>query len=367
VTGSRSRWTIVSRRVRTTVLRFSSWRRFSWRRPVPAVVLTTLGLAVIAAAVAVPLGGLDTAPGRPIARDAPRPRPVRPVTPVEAAVQGGYAALGDSYSSGEGVYDRVADQALNPDGGRCHRSRGAYYTVITRGYRFARGSTFWACSGARTTSALSGQHGGPPQVGRVDVHTSLITISIGGNDAGFAPVLARCVVKLPWSSACRDQEPEVDARLGELRGRLAGVLGRLTRAAPYARVLVLGYPRPFPARPRERVHNLSAEDQRWINTMTGRLDGVIAAAVRDADRGLVAAGKPGTVEYIDGYDAFAGHEIGTRDPYVNGLDVDIDLTAIAARPHSFHPTAGGYRRFAALVDRQIKAGPGRQIRQYRYR
>jgi DNA-binding response OmpR family regulator len=89
--------------------------------------------------------------------------------------------------------------------------------------------------------------------------------------------------------------------------------------------------------------------------------------VPDPDRGLVTAGKPGTVEFIDGYDAFAGHEVGTPDPYVNGLDVDIDLTAIAARPHSFHPTAAGYRRFAALVDQQIKAGPGRQIRQNRYR
>lgn len=337
-----------------------------------AAVLATV---LAAGAVAVPLSGLDPVDdigcavfgvgcAQPTGPDAtPRPRPRRPITPIEAAVQGRYVALGDSYSSGEGVYDAEADRSLNTDTDRCHRSQGAYYTSIMKAYRFRRGGQFWACSGARTTNALGGQHGGPPQIARVDVHTSLITISIGGNDAGFAPVLARCIVKLPWSSACRDQEPEINARLTELSGRLAQVFDGLTNAAPYARVLVLGYPRPFPAQPSGRLYNMSVEDQRWINGMTARLDDVIRSAAQEADRRLVAAGKPGTVEFIDAYDAFDGHEVGTPEPYLNGLDVD--LSAAKARPHSFHPTAAGYQRFAALVDQQIKAGPGRQIRQYR--
>lgn len=354
----------------------AAWHRLAGRfgRPRAAVMagLTVLVAAVVVAAlVAVPLGAFGPAGCRPgDSRCSRRPpggarpaRTPRPITPVEAAVQGRYVALGDSYSSGEGVYDITADRSLNTGRDRCHRSQRAYYTVIALRYRFRRGSEFWACSGARTSNALTGQYGGPPQVGRVDRHTSLITISIGGNDAGFTPVLVRCIVKIPWSSACRDQEAQVGERLAALRGGLSRVLGELTAKAPYARVLVLGYPRPFPAEPRARLHNLSAEDQRWINAMTGRLDEVIAAVVRDADRRIVAAGGPGTVEYVDGLAAFAGHEIGTPDPYVNGLDVD--LTAVAARPHSFHPTAGGYQRFAVLVDQQIKAGPGRRIAQYR--
>lgn len=353
----------------------SRWRwpgRVPGRAAFLAVGLTVL-LTATTVVVAVPLGGFGPLTCRLIDAGCP-PKPVpapgpqatrrpRPLDPVEAAVQGRYVALGDSYSSGEGAYDVRADSALNTGRDRCHRSGRSYYPAVAATYRFRRGTAFWACSGARTTNALTGQYGGPPQVGRVDAHTSLITISLGGNDAGFTPVLVRCIVKLPWSSACRDQEPQVRARLAALRGGLVRVLDRLGAKAPYARLLVLGYPRPFPADPGKRVDNLSVADQRWLNAMTDRLNAVIRSAVHDADRRIVAAKGPGTMEFVDTSGAFGGHEVGSARPFLNGLEVDFEQ--IAARPHSYHPTAAGYQRFATLVNERIKAGPGRRINQFR--
>jgi hypothetical protein len=73
--------------------------------------------------------------------------------------------------------------------------------------------------------------------------------------------------------------------------------------------------------------------------------------------------RTGGAEFVDAYSGFAGHEVGSADPYVNGLDVNLLGLRVEAR--SFHPTAAGYRRLAELVTQQINTGPGRRIDQYR--
>jgi lysophospholipase L1-like esterase len=280
------------------------------------------------------------------------------LTPVQVALRGTYVALGDSYSSGEGVY--VQDgRPVNGGADRCHRAQGSYVPLVAGAHRFGGGSTFYACSGATTRQLLSGQYGQQSQISRVGPSTSLVTLSIGGNDAGFTKVLTACIVKLPWSSACVDQEAEVAQRIAELRPSLAKVLGELRRRAPGARVIVLGYPRPFPAAPAGSVDNLGAEDQRWLNGVTRTLNDAVGAVVAEYDRGLAAFGAPGSVEYVDAYEAFTGHEVGRPQPYLNGLAVDVDELTVEAR--SFHPTGDGYRRFAELINRQIAIGPGRPM------
>ncbi|MFI7446907.1 SGNH/GDSL hydrolase family protein [Nonomuraea sp. NPDC049714] len=284
------------------------------------------------------------------------------LTPAQVALSGGYVALGDSYSSGEGVY--VAGGApLNGGADRCHRAEGSYVPLVAGAHRFGGGTGFWACSGATTRQILRGQYGQRPQISRVDATTSLVTVSIGGNDAGFVPVLTACIAKLPWSSACVDQEAEVTRRLERLRPSLREVLREIRSRAPRARVIVLGYPRPFPAGPSGSVSNLSAADQRWINAMTRRLNDVVATVAGEFERQIVAFGAPGSVEYVDAHEAFDGHEVGSPRPYVNGLMVN--LGEFTVEPRSFHPTADGYRRFAELVNRQIAAGPGRPMNDFR--
>lgn len=282
------------------------------------------------------------------------------LTPVEAATQGAYVALGDSYSSGLGAEITAADR--NPLN-RCHRTSGAYYHEVAKAFRFARGTAFWACAGATTADVLHGKSGEPAQLGRVDRNTSLITLSIGGNDVGFSRVLAGCVVKLPWSRNCQDQGGDIAARMAQLRRTLPGLLEKITDRAPRARVIVMGYPRLFSEVDNAAGDNIDVADQRWLNARARDLNELIRQAVREADERLAATGAAGSVEFVDAYNAVAGHEAGSSDPYMNGLS--LNLSALAAEPRSFHPTAKGHRALAALFVEQIRNGPGRPLNQFR--
>jgi lysophospholipase L1-like esterase len=332
------------------------------RRLVAAV--TGLALLIVAAG---PLGGAAAircrvfgAGCQTAATPLLEPPRLRPRSALDIATQGGYVALGDSYSAGEGAYEIPADLA---PGNRCHRTSRAYFHEISGTFRFRAGSAFWACSGATTGDVLRGEDGEPPQITRVTADTSLVTLSVGGNDAGFARVLAGCVVRFPWSKGCQGQGGEIETRLRSLRADLAEVLNKIVRAAPLARVIVVGYPRIFSETSGRDFDNITVGDQRWLNIRARELDSVIWQVAQAADQRIVAAHGAGSVEFVDAFYAFAGHEIGSEDPFVNGLD--INLSALSAEARSFHPNAGGYRRLAQVVSRQIINGPGRAILQYR--
>ncbi|MFC9974114.1 SGNH/GDSL hydrolase family protein [Spirillospora sp. NPDC127200] len=328
-------------------------------------VLVVLLLLMVVPLVALPAArcsvfgaGCRAAPGAPLSE--PERGPGRRLTPVEAATQGAYVALGDSYSSGVGAEGNLADQ--NPLE-RCHRTSKAYYHAVSKAFPFARGTSFWACSGATTADVLDGKGGEPPQLGRVGADTSLITISVGGNDVGFSRVLAGCVVKLPWSKSCEEQGAEIAGRMAALRQSLPDVIAKITARAPRARVIVLGYPRAFSEVSGAGGDNISVEDQRWLNARARELNELIRQTVAEADGRIAAAGRPGSVEFADAYSAFAGHEVGSPDPYMNGLSVS--LAALSADKRSFHPTVKGHEALARLFVEQIGRGPGRPLNQYR--
>ncbi|MEV0584847.1 SGNH/GDSL hydrolase family protein [Nonomuraea sp. NPDC050310] len=291
----------------------------------------------------------------PAARRLPQPRRL---SPQEAALSGAYIALGDSFSSGEGVYDET-ERPIDAGAGLCHRSRGSYVPQIAGSLRFAGGASFWACAGATTVHLLKGQHGHKPQISRVGPAASLVTVSIGGNDAGFTDVLKECILRLPWSDGCTEQEAAVRRRVAGMTPNLRQVLLEIRRRAPEARIIVLGYPRPFPAAPADRVDNLTPDDQRWVNRMARFLNDASREVVAEVDRAIATFGGPGSAEFVDAYDAFDGHEIGRGSPYMNALDVDVEQLKVYSR--SYHPTAGGYRRLGELVAAQISAGPGRPL------
>jgi len=351
--------------------------RVRWDRAVERLgrrgVAAAMAAAVLllAAVVVVPVTMTGNAPScqrtpRPARCPAPAPwpklsAPPRPLGPVEVATRGEYVALGDSYSAGEGAYAIPADTAAD---NACHRTSRAYPQIIAKDYTFAHGMAFWACSGAETRNVLHGQHSEPPQLDRLSTDTSLVTISIGGNDTGFTKVLAGCVIKLPWSSGCRSQGLQISQRLETLRGAMKDVLAKIVARAPNARVIVLGYPRLFSEASTDRLaNNLGLTDQQWLNARGRDMDQLIRQVVQDQDQAIETAHGRGSCEFVDTYSAFAGHEVGSSVPYVNNLDMN--LTALVAEPDSFHPTAAGYQALAALVKKQIDAGPGRTILQFR--
>ena len=91
-----------------------------------------------------------------------------------------YAALGDSYSSGVGTGSYTLDSA-------CKRGVYAYPYLWTQKHP---GTTlsFVACSGAKTSDLLANQ------IEAVTSATTLVTMTIGGNDIGFASLIYQCTL-----------------------------------------------------------------------------------------------------------------------------------------------------------------------------
>ncbi|HET9143841.1 SGNH/GDSL hydrolase family protein [Actinophytocola sp.] len=226
--------------------------------------------------------------------------------PAQAAV-GRYVALGDSYSSGTG--------AGSYTGGACKRSANAYpqrwaNAMAPSAFAFA------ACSGARTSDVLNGQ------IGSVTADTALVTISIGGNDAGFADVMITCNTSSDSTCVSRNNTAQNYAR-DTLPGLLDNVYGAIRSRAPSAQVVVVGYPRMYQLG-NGCVLGLSGTKRAAINASADVLAQVTAG--RAAAFGF---------RFLDGRSAFAGHEIcGSRPFWLHSVN-------LGALDESYHPTATG--------------------------
>lgn len=146
-----------------------------------------------------------------------------------------YVALGDSYSSGLGAPPYDLD-------GICQRSSQSYPSQWAAEHHPAS-LTFLACSGARTTDVLL------RQIPAIPRGTDLVTITIGGNDVGFSPVVQTC------TAASSDATCFAAVNVGEifavfvLPDLLARTYAAIRQAAPHAQAVVLDYPRLFEQTP----------------------------------------------------------------------------------------------------------------------
>ncbi len=257
------------------------------RARIVAAVAAVAAIAAAAVWFAAPVGGAATIQGLPLR----------------------YAALGDSYSSGVGAGSYLSGSAS------CERSSKAYPYLWARAHSPAS-FAFVACSGAKTTDVRANQ------LGALSDSTTLVSITIGGNDLGFATVMEDC--NLHGTTRCVD---EINAAENVARTQLPGWLGTLyteIRAhAPNAHVVVLGYPR-FYDLSAWYCPGLSGTSRAKINEGADVLDSVIQAA----------AGGHG-FSYADVRASFAsGHEICDWDKWLHSVDL-LDLD------ESYHPTAEG--------------------------
>jgi lysophospholipase L1-like esterase len=218
-----------------------------------------------------------------------------------------YVALGDSYSSGLGAGN------YDPASGSCRRSSNAYPARWAAAHSPASFS-FTACSGARTTDVLSGQ------LGPLNSDTTLVSITIGGNDAGFSNVMETCV--LGSDSACLAAVAGAQAfAQNELPGRLNTLFSAIDSRAPSAHVVVLDYPHLY------MITNvcvgLSNTKRTALNNAADTLDTVISKATAEA-----------SFAFSDVRDDFAGHELCSGDGWLRSVTIPIG--------ESYHPTALGH-------------------------
>lgn len=208
--------------------------------------------------------------------------------------------------------------------GACLRSRGSYP------YRLGRSVTaFRACGGATTADVLDRQLAPFPG------DTRLVTITVGGNDAGFVDVVERCLFGSPSACSTRVGQAERFVR-ASLTGRLRRVYDAIRDRAPDATVVVAGYPRLFARRPWcSRVGTIDGREQRRLNEAANLLVRTIAAEVR-RHRGF---------RFADVREAFNGGGVCARSPRIHGVT--------SRQVDAFHPTARGYETYARVLRRRL--------------
>jgi lysophospholipase L1-like esterase len=249
---------------------------------------------------------------------------------VEPTGPGRYVAMGDSYASGEGA-PPFAEGTSIANVNECHRSLAAGSRVVAASPDTPALASHVACSGATTIELDTGMWNEVGQYEQLDDTVSLVTISIGGNDVGFAPHLTECIIRGFTFRTCHGQLDDIvtDA-IVELEATLREVHSEIRRRAPGARILVQGYPRFFTEEGTRRLcEGVRRADQRWMNEKLRQLNEVSSLAAHAR-----------TAQFVDVYDLYDGDElcsslIGTSSS-MNGI-----------RPfnivHSFHPTSEGQR------------------------
>src|SRR3954452_3260658 len=177
-----------------------------------------------------------------------------------------YVALGDSYSSGVGTGSYTLDSA-------CKRSMYAYPYLYTQKHP-GTSLTFVACSGAKTSDLLA------TQIQAVTSATTLVTMTIGGNDIGFANLIYQCTLS-DCSAALDNTRANLETTLGAALDRVYTTVK--SRAAPGATIVVLGYPRVFSGAGCFGTLGISSTEQTKANALSDALDRMIAThAATDA-------------------------------------------------------------------------------------
>ena len=228
--------------------------------------------------------------------------------PAQAAAPS-YVALGDSYSSGTGTRSYISD------GTSCQRSTYAYPSLLAaqRGYAL----NFRACSGATITDVTNSQ------LSALGTGTSFVTISVGGNDAGFADVLTECAFP-GWASDCNGAVNGAQAFINNtLPGRLSTLYTSIRSRAPSATVVVVGYPRIFNGEDCNAATWFSPAEETRLNQTADLLNSKLSAAA--AARGF---------RFANPTSRFIGHAVCDDVEWLNGLSYPIS--------ESYHPNRLGH-------------------------
>ena len=182
---------------------------------------------------------------------------------ASAAALPQYVAVGDSYSSGvgtrvfytrQGGYDTHAGE-LGPHAGLLRELGGALLAFL---------DDLTAAKLAERVTVLCFSEFG------------LVTITIGGNDAGFSNVIINCAL---YYFTCGSAINEANSFIAnKLPGLLDTTYNNIRSRATTAHVVVLGYPHLFTAEGKTcNVNFLTSSNEKKLNETGDKLDGVIKA------------------------------------------------------------------------------------------
>lgn len=269
-----------------------------------------------------------------------------------------YVALGDSFSSGEGVepfYEgtNVSEEETEDEDlqNMCHRSKKAYSEVLNNTPESGLILTkFAACSGAETKHVLTTEQWNEgKQIDALNADTDFVTITIGGNDMGFRRFAEYCASVGTGSVNCSGQPYDEamanieDVVAPNIEDTLDAIDSKLSNAGSDAQVLVIGYPQILP----ETWVSPSSTDCIWlfedehyaIRDVIDTLNDTIKDKVEDK-------GGRFTFVPVNGTNSpFNGHGLcqQSSQSYFNGPILGQNVV------YSFHPNAYGQEAYKTII------------------
>lgn len=186
-----------------------------------------------------------------------------------------------------------------------------------------------------------------PQRTALNAETSVVTVSLGGNDGQVAGTLMRSCTGLrakdPTGSPCRDAfnasgRDALLQRVSTTVGRLTRVLREVHRKAPKAKVLVVGYPRIADAEHTCADLPLAEGDYAYAEQVNLALTEALRAAATATDS-----------TYVDLWGPSEGHDVCGDDPWIQGSQTD------RKRAAAYHPLAEEQAAVAKLVLKELRA------------
>ena len=208
------------------------------------------------------------------------------------------------------------------ESGECSRSPDAFGPKIAaaKGYTLS----FQACSGAKTPEVNE------KQLGTLSSTTSLVTITIGGNDSGFSNVMVNCAL---YYFTCGSAISEANEFIkNKLPGLLETTYKDIRAKATTAKVVVLAYPKLFTKEGATcNVNFLTSGNEKKMNESAEKLDAVIKVRAEAMKFTFVNPTGP-----------FESHEVCSSSEWLNGQSNPLS--------ESYHPDVAGQAEFTSLIE-----------------
>ena len=254
------------------------------------------------------------------------------------------AALGDSYSSGEGSghYYPGTDSKTG-----CHRSPNAWAEqlgkyVANHDVTLPKEEYLVACSGAESPAlreSFKGRAGARRGATAPAAETDTGDPDDGRQSLGFSSVVKDCALAILRATNCVK-----DGTIAKVKAKLPGEQKTLEKdyiethlADPGATLLIVGYPRIFEET--KACLSVTPFEETALNVLTGQVDAMIEKAAKADGFG-----------YVPVLGAVAGHEMCTKEPWIYEIGA---LRAYNDDQQQAHPNALGQREIAKKVANYI--------------
>lgn len=280
-----------------------------------------------------------------------------------------YVALGDSWTADVVILNGDGVPATEHAPIDCAQSHRNYPKLVAKALKV---TTFRdaSCGSATTDDFAHPQDGlpvggtNPPQYDRLTKKTTLVTVGIGGNDAGIASAALDCLNLLPVENPISDTGPglpfggckakytaggrdQLSDSIKASQPKLVRAYKRIRKLSPKARILAIDYLSAVPEHACYPTLPATETDVQYLHAKFLELHKMVKRAARK-----------GGVEYVDTYTPSLGHDVcqGPTVRYAEVLGLSVNDVAVGVPAH---PNAAGARAQARIVLDYLAKNPRR--------